>query len=108
MNVQDLNIENLSEEQFHKKVSDILQVAAQLTERGYYELGYEIAIISAAGVRLGESDKIKNSEYTFGDEDMMYSIALQSESLSDVFDMLKQQEMFNFFDEIMKDKDDEE
>lgn len=107
MDVKDLNIEGLTEKEFHAKVSRMMDKVHEFALRGREELGYDIAYISVLGIYEKENDGVFASDMSFGSSDMFLSLAMQTDSLERVVDVYKKHEMAGFLGGLFGEEDDE-
>lgn len=109
MNVQDLNIEGLTEKEFHTKVSRMMDKVYEFALRGREELGYDIAYISILGTHVTENDGVIASDMSFGSNDMFLSLAMQTNTLEKVIELSNEQKMSELFSDLfsMEDEDNE-
>lgn len=107
MDVKDLNIEGLTEKEFHAKVSRMMDKVHEFALRGREELGYDIAYISVLGIHEEENGGVFASDMSFGSSDMFLSLAMQTNSLERVVDVYKKHEMAEFLGGLFGEEDDE-
>lgn len=100
MNVQDLNIEELTEKEFHTRVSRMMDKVYEFAMRGREELGYDVAFINILGTHTTENDSVMTSNMSFGSEDMFLSLAMQTNTLEKVVELSRNQEMSEFLGEL--------
>lgn len=108
MNVQDLNIEGLTEKEFHTKVSRMMDKVHDFAMRGREELGYDIAYINILGTHVKDTDNVITSDMSFGSSDMFLSLAMQTSTLEKVIDLNKHQQMADFISEVFGEEDEED
>lgn len=109
MDVKDLNIEGLTEKEFHAKVSRMMDKVYEFALRGREELGYDIAYINVFGIHEKETDGVFASDMSFGSSDMFLSLAMQIDTLERVIELNKKNEMSEFLGEFfgMEGEEDE-
>lgn len=109
MNVQDLNIEGLTEKEFHTKVTRMMNKVHEFAMRGREELGYDIAYINILGTHVKENDGVFASDMSFGSSDMFLSLAMQTNTLERVIELNRKNEMSELFNDLfgMEDEEDE-
>lgn len=107
MNVQDLNIEGLTEKEFHTRVSRMMDKVYEFALRGREELGYDIAYISLVGTHVTENDGVIASDMSFGSNDMFLSLAMQTNTLEKVVDLSNDQKMIALFDNLFDEEDED-
>lgn len=108
MNVQDLNIEGLTEQEFHRKVTKMMNEVRKFAMRGREELGYDVALISVLGVQTDNEDEVVANDLSFGTGEMFLSLALQCNSLERVIDIYKHNEMAEFLGGLFGEEDEED
>ncbi|MDW3783672.1 hypothetical protein QI349_02850 [Staphylococcus saprophyticus] len=105
MNVQDLNIEGLTEKEFHTRVSRMMDKVYEFAMRGREELGYDVAFINILGTHTTENDGVMTSDMSFGSEDMFLSLAIQTSSLEKAIELSKHHEVGNFLSRLLGEED---
>lgn len=100
MDVKDLNIEGLTEKEFHAKVSRMMDKVHEFALRGREELGYDIAYISVLGIHEEENGGVFASDMSFGSSDMFLSLAMQTDTLERVIGLNRKNEMSEFLSEL--------
>lgn len=96
MNVQDLNIEGLTEKEFHTRVSRMMDKVYEFALRGREELGHDVAFINILGTHITENDGVITSDMSFGSSDMFLSLAMQTSTLEKTTEISKHHEMAEF------------
>lgn len=107
MNVQDLNIEGLTEREFHTKVSRMMDKVYEFAMRGREELGYDVAFINILGTHIKENDGAITSDMSFGSSDMFLSLAMQTSTLEKAIELSKHQEMAEFLGGLFGEEDED-
>lgn len=105
MNVQDLNIEGLTEKEFHTKVTRMMDKVYEFAMRGREELGYKIAYISVLGTHTKENYDVIASDMSFGSSDMFLTLATQTNTLEKVIGLTNEQKMIDLFDNLFEEED---
>lgn len=105
MNVQDLNIEGLTEKEFHTKVTRMMDKVHDFAMRGREELGYDIAFINILGTHRTEDNTVMTSDMSFGSEDMFLSLAIQTSTLGKAIELSKHHEMSEFLGRLLGEED---
>lgn len=107
MNVQDLNIEGLTEKEFHQKVTRMMNEVRKFAMRGREELGYNVALVNVLGVQTDDENEVVANDMSFGTGDMFLTLALQTKSLGRVVDVYKQYEMAEFLSGLFDEEDED-
>ena len=107
MNVQDLNIEGLTEKEFHTRVSRMMDKVYEFALRGREELGYDIAYVSILGTHETENDGVMASDMSFGSNDMFLSLAMQTNTLEKVVELSNDQKISDLFTNLFDEEDDD-
>lgn len=108
MDVKDLNIEGLTEKEFHAKVTRMMNEVRKFAMRGREELGYNVALVNVLGVQTDDENEVVANDMSFGNGDMFLTLALQTKSLERVVDVYKQYEMAEFLGGLFSEEDDED
>ncbi|MGW7919223.1 hypothetical protein ACWEXK_12435 [Staphylococcus xylosus] len=108
MNVQDLNIEGLTEKEFHTRVSRMMDKVYEFALRGREELGYDVAFINILGTHITENDGVIASDMSFGSSDMFLSLAMQTSTLEKTVEISKHHEMAEFLGGLFDGEDEED
>lgn len=108
MNVQDLNIEGLTEKEFQTKVTRMMDKVYDFAMRGREELGYDIAYISILGTHEKENDGVIASDMSFGSNDMLLSLAMQTNTLEKVVELSNDQKISDLFTNLFDEEDEED
>ena len=105
MDIQDLNIEGLTEKEFHTRVSRMMDKVHNFAMRGREELGYDIAFINILGTHTTKNDSVLTSDMSFGSEDMFLSLAIQTSTLEKAIELNKHHEMSEFLGRLLGEED---
>lgn len=108
MNVQDLNIEGLTEQEFHRKVTRMMNEVRKFAMRGREELGYDVALINVLGVQTDNEDEVVANDLSFGTGEMFLSLALQCHSLEKLIELKQHHDLESFLGELFSEEDEED